>query len=566
MAAAAEAEKLGQTPSALSWIKLVDSRGISVWKYEMSLDRGGVTDPGKFVWSFLIDLLWQLYRAGVAIGVWLIDWVLSFTWLEALTGPAATLSAGLSSVMARLGLMPVLLTVTAVLAVLWMAKGKWALGTYELFVGLLIASVASGVLANPVALVAGDNGLIVQSRDAGLQLASGLTNNGRTDADVTQMRKETTALLLDTFVRMPAQTLNFGSVLDGGKCEATYTKVIKAGPYGSEDSKIRDEVTGCDEDLGEVAANPGSGQAISGVIIAFAALFILGFAALVAGVVFVAALTSLYQSLRALVTLILGVLPGRSRGALWQTAAELTMQTVILTFSVVFLAGFLLVIQSVFLDGKPGDIIETFFFVDVLILAGIVLFWRARAALQRTADRLAQALATRPGGSPTPLPQKRPFDFAGTYYKAKVIGGTVGAAGQAASGAVNTAGTVRDRLYRGIGRPAAFASGGVGAAAGFAARTARKHRRGWGSAATGAARWAPSGSNAAVTTTRRAALTSQLASSQRALPPGSGPQGPAPNSPHQPPSPEDDPQVVDAEVIGGRTSPQPPAPGHGSGS
>lgn len=41
----------GSAPSALSWIPIEDSRGISVWKYEMSLDRGGVTSPGSDISS-----------------------------------------------------------------------------------------------------------------------------------------------------------------------------------------------------------------------------------------------------------------------------------------------------------------------------------------------------------------------------------------------------------------------------------------------------------------------------------------------------------------------------------
>ncbi len=59
--------RLGQTPPALSWIQLEDSRGISIWNYELSLDRGGVTDPAKFFWSAITDTSWGAYRCWCAI-------------------------------------------------------------------------------------------------------------------------------------------------------------------------------------------------------------------------------------------------------------------------------------------------------------------------------------------------------------------------------------------------------------------------------------------------------------------------------------------------------------------
>ena len=76
----------GTAPSALEWMNVEDTRGISIWKLELSLDRGGVTSPGKLIWSVLTEFLWQFYRAFVAVAIWIIDWVLSFDWLD--TGKA----------------------------------------------------------------------------------------------------------------------------------------------------------------------------------------------------------------------------------------------------------------------------------------------------------------------------------------------------------------------------------------------------------------------------------------------------------------------------------------------
>lgn len=402
-----DGSKLSQTPGALSWTNPEDTRGIGVWNYEMSLDRGGITSPSKVIWSAYIDLYWTIYRSIVVIAIWLIDWVLSFTWLTSLATPALALSQSLTDVVNAFGLGPTLLTIAAAVCVLWMAQGKWALGILELFTSLLVASLALGVLANPVERVAGKDGLIVDSRDLGLQVANRLAHDGNVNGDATQLRKDNSARLVDTFIRMPAEVLNFGTVLDGGKCEKAYTEAVKSGPHGNE-STIRDAVGKCDSALGDVAANPGPGQAVSSLVITPSALFVLLFAIILAGAVFLAALYALYHSLKAIITLVTGLLPGVARGALWQTIADLTMALVTLVFSIVFLTAYLLLIQGIFTSTKPGTgVMATFFFVDILLFAGIIVFWRARRALRRAADGLARALASRPG--PPPEPHRAPL-------------------------------------------------------------------------------------------------------------------------------------------------------------
>src|SRR5664280_1015586 len=103
--------------------------------------------------------------------------------------------------------------------------------------------------------------------------------------------------------------------------------------------------------------------------------------------------------------------------------ADLVMSLVTLVFAIVFLTGYLLLIQAVFRAGQPGDgVMATFFFVDILLVAGTVLFWRGRKSLRRGADRLAQVLATRPGGG-AQLPQRRLFDPAAVYYRTRMAAG-----------------------------------------------------------------------------------------------------------------------------------------------
>lgn len=382
-----------QVPGALSWIELQDSRGISVWNYELSLDRGGVTSPGKIIWSFVIDLLWGIYRSCVVVAIWFLDWALSFEWLTVIATPVLAIGASLQLIVDRFGVAPVFATAAALIAATWMAKGKWALGIFELFASLVIAALAVGAFSDPVEKVAGDSGLIMDTRDVGLELAAGLANNGNVEGDTEAMRQTVTATMVDTFIRIPTQMINFGAVLDGGGCEGAYDNVIRGGPYGSDDD-IRNAIEGCDENLGEAAANPGMGQAVSALILSPAASFVMIFALVLAGAVMLAAAYALFQALRLIITVILAILPGSARGALFQTVADLTMALVTLVFAVVFCSSYLIFIQGVFDTSSSGSqgVMATFFLVDVMLVIGIVLFWKGRAKLRRAADRLAAGL------------------------------------------------------------------------------------------------------------------------------------------------------------------------------
>jgi hypothetical protein len=445
-------------PSTLSWMKIKDSSGISVWKYELSVDGGGVTSPGKLLWSSITGFIWESYRAYVAISIWLIDWVLSFDWLDTVSAPMLTLGDNLTVIVNKFGLVPTLLTITAIASVLWMARGRWVLGLFELFLSLIIASLAVGALANPIGLVAGNDGMLIQSRDFGLAVSSGLVNGGDTNGSSEDMRKEVSATLADTFIRQPTQMINFGRVVDGTDCEDDWEDVVKDGPYG-EDDDVRSAMGDCDDAMKDVADNPNSAMAMSAAVLFPAAFIVLLFAAILAGTVLVAGVQALYRGLKLILDLVLGLLPGSARGSLWMSIADLVMALVTVVFSVVFLTAYLLLIQAIFASGGTARM-ETFFFVDILLIVGIVVYWRGRARIKAAAERLAQALATRPGGGgASSLPGRNKFNPTEVYYK-----GRMALAGAQMAGAGAMA----------LGSAAGSAAASTGKAAAAAGRTAAR--------------------------------------------------------------------------------------------
>lgn len=403
---AAAAEDQGQAPPFLTWISLNDTRGISIWNYEMSIDRGGMTSPDKFFWSVLVDIAWQIYRGVCAISLWFLDWVLSFTWVPTVAAPLLAVGDAMQAAVNGIGLVPTMLTLCALVAVMWMARGRWATGIWELAMALVIASLASGVFAQPVRMIAGPDGFIVQASQVGQQLAAELATGEAAGMTPQELRAQQTGMLVDTFIRQPTQMVNFGQVLDGTECEAAYNDVVAAGPYGN-DADVRDRMKDCDERLHEYASTPTAAMALGAIMFSPAAFVVLGLALVLAGSVVAAGCWAMYQALRAIITLIMGLLPGGGRGSLLLTITETLVSLLIIVFTSVFLGIFLLVIQALF-AGADGEITKTFLIVDILIVVGIIVYWRARNSIKAMSKRLAGWMAQRPGASATRLPERSP--------------------------------------------------------------------------------------------------------------------------------------------------------------
>ena len=424
-AAPDDVQDLGQTPGALAWIDLFDSSGISVWNHEFSVDRGGVTAVDKFLWSGIAEGFWGGYRVICILGIWFLDWALSMQWLQIVAAPLLAVGDAMRGVVNGIGVVPTLLTLTAMIAVVWMARGKWSTGIWELALACVIASLASGVLADPVRMVAGPDGYITQSALAGQEIASELATGDAAGKTPQQLRDEQTGQLVDTFIRQPTQMINYGAVLDGGPCEGPYNEVVADGPYGPE-SDIRDKVNDCESVYGDYAANPSVSMAVSAFVFAPAAFIILAMAVVLAGSVLAAGCTVLYQGVKAIIALVIGLLPGGGRQSLMLTVAEVLMNLLILLITSIFLSVFLLVVQALFESGSGDSIAQTFVVVDVVLLVGIIIFWRQRANIKKASERLATWMSQRPGGgSATRMPKRS--------------GGELGAVAGTTMGAVRTA-------------------------------------------------------------------------------------------------------------------------------
>lgn len=400
---------------ALGWINVKDSFGVYTWQYVLDLDNGGVTNIGKAIWSALTNLVFAVfYKTCAALALWFIDWVMSMEWFNAVSAPATMLGDGMQQLLVTMGVAPVMLGMTAIVSVFWMARGVFGRGIYELGMSALIFAVAVGIFADPVQTIVGTDGAVYQASKLGLEVSSTLQSGAAPDESVTsdQLRQEQTARLADVFVGDPFQVVNFGKVLSP-KCEKVYKTMLRE-LAGKDDAggllSSRNIVGDCDKAAGKWADNPSPEMTLTAVVFIPSGISVLLLAGLVAASVLIAGFRSAFLSVKLLWDMLQALGPGGMRTGLWTSLADVGMSLAMLVLTSAFLGGLVTFIEAVFTAGtENGDAaVETFVIVDVVLIVGSIVFWKWQSNVKAASKRLAQVLATSPGKSTAPASQPRP--------------------------------------------------------------------------------------------------------------------------------------------------------------
>lgn len=538
--------------SVWRWMDVEDSHGNSAWGYSMSLDYGGITDVGNAVFGGVTGLCWFFYQWFVIASIWLINFALSMEWFDPLRAPAEQVADSLQVILAQAGLAPVLLAITAVAAGLLIMKGAWATAIFEVIVALVVLSLGTGILSNPVdktvGATSGDkvvdsaegSGWLAQATGAGLELAGGLQkakyvgHTGDTGGfdDPDQVREDISGQLVDTFLRTPHQLINYGKPLDGTDCEGAYERSLNTTPppqpsYVSGDPSSKDGVTidsdkvpeqgepgwtdweeyrdwlaqgdeqsvnlierlvktkgsfnwtgdmnggettalmdkepreivgDCDEAAGEHAENPSPGMAGDAATMGFGVIFLVGLAAILAFTLIFVGVEFLWCALRSIWDFVIGLLPGRSRHALWQTLATAVWCLIGTAFTSIFLVTYLLILNEVATAVGGASIMGAFALVDILMLVGMILFWRLRKRMHSAAARTASLLAKRPN----PDRDGRPPGWSGPAKMPAPGSGGAGGVGIGAAAAVGGRQALRGGKLAAAGTAGTYRAGASG--------------------------------------------------------------------------------------------------------
>lgn len=270
---AALADPSSSTAGLMAPFDVVDLHGIRISQYELSIDMGNpVTSGWRYPWAMLIQLTWTGYTGWVGLMAWLLDFTVGLSWAPPVIGLMDQASVSIRErVMEPLGaagaggvLVGLLFGVAVLVAVARSSRTGWAKVAASLVGSVVAVALLGGVLATPVATLAGSHSAmaapLVAARNFGLEISAAA--QGRdvsvTALGVNQAAVEQVAMgpvLVDALVRPVHQGLNYGRTLDGQPCEDTYNKVLLAGPYGADSSAARDAMGRCDADLGNYAKN-----------------------------------------------------------------------------------------------------------------------------------------------------------------------------------------------------------------------------------------------------------------------------------------------------------------------
>ncbi|MCT1515312.1 hypothetical protein [Dietzia cercidiphylli] len=431
-------------------LQVKDSHGINVWRYVLSIDGGSATNPNAVVFSPLVQIVWGSMRLFASLSIWFVGWVLRFDWLDLLLAPVAAIGEASSVMVDRLGVVGVFAMAAALFAGFMMFRGRHTTFVYDLMMAAVLAALATGAMHDPVEKIGGENGYVIKARDAGMEFAAGLSNGGDTSGNVESNIEQLQTEMADTLLRQPTQMINFGRVIDadeqgGQACIDEWDKGHQ-NVEGNDVDTVKDNVAKCGEAGEEMKAwadNPGVNMLFVAVTFAFSQSVINLLFLLFGILVMVAVGLALYSSVMLIWTIVIGILPGETRGMLWNNVATLLVSLVLVTVSIAFLAGYLQFIQAVFAATEGTDLLMRMVMIDALYLLGLVLFVRLWFNVKKRKDGLAARLAKRPGAEPTALPAKTatslPKLASKTMLTKAAIGAMSGGAGTAAAVAGNHA-------------------------------------------------------------------------------------------------------------------------------
>lgn len=384
---------------------LVDSKGIRLSQYQMSMDDGtGLTKPNaaKGMYYWVISILWAGYTSFIGIVAWVLDWTVSLEWVRWIAAPLVSVEEILRrQLLIPLGAQQFGGAVMGLLMTVGGAIGGWkvwrggAAGWIDMLWSAVAGALAVGVFSAPVVMVVGDgqtlSGPMLTARQAGLSITSmistgkapteSMTHNPTMDDTVGDKETGKTAaskMLLDTFVRPVHQQLNYGKVLDteDTKCAKTYDDLLKAGPYGGSAKEVRKGMGKCNKEYLQFADAASSANWMFGFMPYQVAMALLSVMIIIfTGLMWMAVIAVAWSALSLLFNVILAIVPGPSRNGLLRDLVSIAFNLLYVVLNMGAIAIVLKIVEEALLKPK-GPLPLKFLVVDAILLTGIgFLIW-----------------------------------------------------------------------------------------------------------------------------------------------------------------------------------------------
>lgn len=415
--------------AANTWVspfKTKDSHGIPMSSYTLSIDEGGVTNPKNQIASFFLTSGWDMYRIYVGVALWIFDYALQFQMLDLLKGPATAVATALEQTIGQLGVIPVMTLMAFGICAIWIQTGKSAAGFSGLCIALLMGAMLTTAAVKPMDTLVGEDGLILGARDLGVGLSSQIVTGGESQStDGKELQSNSSAKLVDTFVRTPHQLINYGAAIDkDAKCVKVYDEDLKKGypVNGADDDRPRKNMGKCNKAYVAAADNPMNGLIGLTMIYPSGGLLVLFFIIL-AAVLGVLTALAMFEATRAAWVMLKAIIPGSGTGEIWESICIVGVVLAYIVVTLMSVGAFLLLLEAL-MTAEGVDVRMMFILVDCVVLVASIMLLLQLARARKAGKKLGQNITSKV------MPQAKAVDV-NKASPMRVISATAGMASPA---------------------------------------------------------------------------------------------------------------------------------------
>ncbi|WP_351233312.1 hypothetical protein [Streptomyces sp. NPDC002133] len=418
----------------LGVFNVTDANGMPISAYTVKSDTGSLLDWDLGIQNLLTELCFMATKWLIAFCCWLITWALSFGLAKLLMAPVMSVAGSLHTrVIMEMGLPSVFLAVCAVISVARIFFGNRASGWGDAALSLLLAALATTLLASPPQVLLGEQeGALAAARGFALEVADVILDadpaktpveGDASEATSSALSRPLTDALTDAFIVKPAMLLQYGRTFEG-ECATRYsnTKITQLA-YDRQISaytKKAKEINGLadfidptgltstihdwETDLaarwvvdhfgnppmeafeeqcvsGDVeAAKKASLDKLGGAVFLLIAALIVAFLITgLAGSFLVAQCRIAWDAIRGEPALIAGTIPGAGRAFLWDWCASVLRSLGQMLTSVIALAVFIIIVKAVLdqavldpaIEDSGKELTLRFLIVDIVCIGAI---------------------------------------------------------------------------------------------------------------------------------------------------------------------------------------------------
>jgi hypothetical protein len=396
---AAPAWAAGGGAGAVAWLAVTDSAAVPVGSYGLSINDGGITDPGTAENAMVVHWLYHWFQAVIGLALWLVNNVLSFQWLGVIAAPFDFIGRQISAIALSPAFIVAIGTIAACFIAFNVVRGHLSRAGAQILTAVLLGLMAVTLASKPISELVGPNGALAEGRDIGIEASSELSGkrlNGQ------QAVQETTNTLADHYARVPTLVWNFGADIDEApyNCGGAWSTAIKTGDLDT----VKDAVAAScpnGKALHDYAMQTASNQMAPGIFAFVFALAVLTVFGYLCYQVVILALSTLYWAIIAVVAAIVGFIPGHAQTLAVKAALDAVFSWLGMAayVAIVGLAGAL----SAAMFAVCGNDVMAMPLVTMLLVAGFVALRRVRGGLVKARNSAARAVARFTGNADTGL-------------------------------------------------------------------------------------------------------------------------------------------------------------------